>query len=123
MKMQGNRGKRIDVTWKLLAGGVAYIVWLRVTGLGIPCIFRKITGWLCPGCGITTLFLCLTRLDIGGAFAANPFLFVTLPFLAAEVLYDRRLRRRNERQPKWNEAALVVYGVSLLAFGVLRNIS
>ena len=77
--------KKAGTIWTVLAVGVIYFCWLKVTGIGIPCIFRKITGWYCPGCGITTLILCISEQDFVGAFWANPFLFVTSPFLLGEL--------------------------------------
>ncbi|MCZ7677340.1 MAG: DUF2752 domain-containing protein [Sandaracinaceae bacterium] len=31
------------------------------------------TGYPCPGCGLTTSFAHMIRLEVGGAFTANPF--------------------------------------------------
>lgn len=42
--------------------------------LGLPpCGFLVFTGYPCPGCGLTTSFAHMVRLQIGGAFSANPF--------------------------------------------------
>lgn len=60
--------KKAGTIWTVLAVGVIYFCWLKVTGIGIPCIFRKITGWYCPGCGITTLILCISEQDFVGGF-------------------------------------------------------
>lgn len=106
----------------LLAIGAAYAVWVRATSLAVPCLFRKITGWLCPGCGITTLFLCLLKLDFRGAFQANPFLFVTGPALLAEIVYYDWIRTRGRKLPAWNNILLVLYIAALCVFGVLRNV-
>lgn len=116
--MKRNKG----ILWAAFGLGIGYFIWLELTGLAIPCMFRKITGWLCPGCGITTLFLCLTRLDFAGACAANPFLFVTGPFLAAGLLYDALAKAHGKETPKWIEYSAVLYGIALCVFGVLRNI-
>jgi hypothetical protein len=43
---------------------------------GLPlCPFKAVTGLPCPGCGITHAFLALGRLDLAGAWAANPLVF------------------------------------------------
>lgn len=39
--------------------------------VGIPCLFRRLTGIPCPGCGLTRALLCLLRGDIRGALAYN----------------------------------------------------
>ncbi len=42
--------------------------------LGLPpCGFFVFTGYPCPGCGLTTAFAHMVRLEAGGAFSANPF--------------------------------------------------
>jgi len=44
------------------------------TQLGLPpCGFIVFLGIPCPGCGLTTAFSHMVRMDIAGAFAANPF--------------------------------------------------
>lgn len=44
------------------------------TQLGLPpCGFLVYTGYPCPGCGLTTSFSHMIRLDVIGAFGANPF--------------------------------------------------
>ena len=118
----GSMGKKIKVWCIVLGIGVLYLFWVRTTGLGIPCLFREVTGWLCPGCGITTLFVCLSRLDIQGAFQANPFLFVTAPLLVAEIICYDYMQVKKRPLPKWNQRALAAYIGALCVFGVWRNI-
>ena len=44
------------------------------TQLGLPpCGFLVFTGYPCPGCGLTTAFAHMIRLQLGGAWGANPF--------------------------------------------------
>ncbi len=102
--------------------GMVYFIWLFLTGMGIPCLFKKITGWSCPGCGITTLFLCLARWDLSGAYAANPFLFVTGPLLLAQYVYYTYLRLKGKKLPRWDQVCLTVYLTFLIVFGVCRNL-
>ena len=106
----------------MLAAGCAYLLWLHATGLGIPCPFRLITGWKCPGCGISTLFLLLAEGDLRGAYAANPFLFVTMPLLLAQIIYTTYLKKCSRPLPPWNQRLLFVYLAALIVFGVMRNI-
>lgn len=104
------------------AAGAGYYGWLRITGLAIPCMFRNVTGLLCPGCGITTLILCLGEGNLAGAYQANPFLFVTGPVLIAELVYVFFLHGKGKRIPKWNNIAVTVYAAALCLFGVWRNL-
>ena len=39
--------------------GLLYGIFVSYTGLAIPCLFRKVTGLLCPGCGVTGMCVAL----------------------------------------------------------------
>ena len=53
------------------AVAVAAFYILGCQGIGIPCLFRLATGWLCPGCGNSRAVLALLRLDITAALQYN----------------------------------------------------
>lgn len=107
----------------LAAAGVLYLIWMRTVGIGIPCPFRLMTGWKCPGCGVTHMLTALSRLDPGAAREANAFLFYTSPVILFEILLAAYLYLKNKKMPRWNEAFLAVFCVLLLAFGVYRNLA
>ena len=46
----------------VLGAGAVYAVLAARFG-GLACPFRLVTGLQCPGCGVTTLLLCLLRGD------------------------------------------------------------
>lgn len=66
--------KRHRTLFVVLAGLVlaatGYYV-LAALGCGLPCLFYRVTGLLCPGCGNTRAALALLRFDIAGAFRFN----------------------------------------------------
>ncbi len=104
------------------SAAIVYILAVRRLGFGIPCIFHRITGFKCPGCGITGLFVALSRFDFKSAFNSNRFIFVTSPFLLTELLYAFVLKLRKKKMPGWNEKALMIYVFLLIGWGILRNI-
>ena len=55
----------------LLGVGFAYLIFVSLTGLGIPCPFHAVTGLHCPGCGVTRMCVALARLDFAAAWDAN----------------------------------------------------
>lgn len=63
--------------------GLLYGIFVSYTGLAIPCLFRKVTGLLCPGCGVTGMCVALLHLNWKGAFFCHPVLFVLLLPLTA----------------------------------------
>jgi hypothetical protein len=56
-------------------------------GLYPGCPFLALTGFYCPGCGMTRLVHALAHWDVGTAFGLNPLFFVLLPVLG--YLYVR----------------------------------
>lgn len=99
--------------------GVIYYIFIQFTGFMVPCVFRKITGLRCPGCGISGLFICLFSLDFIGAFNSNPFIFVTFPYLIIELLFYDII---NKKYKKINDKTVIVYLFTLILFGIIRNI-
>ncbi len=104
----------------LSAVGLCYYFLLRYTDLSIPCVFRSITGYKCPGCGITTMLLLLSDGNFAAARAENIFLYYTLlPLLVAACV---RYRTDMESYHKLlDKIYFPLYLVALLAFGVYRN--
>ncbi len=85
-------------------------------GIYIPCLFRKFTGFYCPGCGITRMFLSILRLDFYQAFRYNPLVFI----LFVEVILFKILRFNFSKKSK--EYASYFLLVVVIFYGVLRNI-
>lgn len=102
--------------------GVVYFIWLKMTEIYIPCLFRQITCCKCPGCGITTMCVNIGTFNFFDAFCANPFIFITLPFIVFEIVYCEFLNFKKRKMPMWNNLLLVFYGIGLIAFGIIRNI-
>ncbi len=108
----------------MLAVGVLYAVAVSVIGFGIPCIFHKITGLQCPGCGISRMFLSLFRGDFASAWGYNPAV-ICLAAPGAAVFADisvRYIRDGSLVPHRWANVTACVILAALLMFGVLRNI-
>lgn len=108
----------------LLAAGLAYALWVRATGLALPCPIRAATGLLCPGCGVTRLCLALLRGDWGAAWTANPVLLILLPVLGllAVRIILRYIQEGRVPGPRWENALCWVLIALLAAWGVVRNL-
>ena len=106
------------------AAGLGYALFVRVTGLGVPCIFHTVTGLDCPSCGVTRMCLALLRLDFAAAFRYNAAILVLSPLGIAVAarqawLYVKTGRVKLSRA----EMGIIVFLiVALLVFGVWRNI-
>ena len=76
------------------------------------CLFKRLTGWLCPGCGMTHAFFAVLRGDLRQAVNANalsPLLFL--------ALLTWTVTRRAPPRP-----LLITGFVVALAYGILRNL-
>ncbi len=97
---------------------------MRYTGFAVPCAFRELTGLLCPGCGVSRMCLSLLSGDLAAAWRYNPALLCISPLFEALAL-DLALRYVKEgslRPHKWANVLLWIMIITLLAFGVLRNL-
>ena len=107
----------------ILAVGVAYLLFTLLTGIGIPCVFNKLTGMLCPGCGITRMIISAVKFDFVVAFRYNPFLFVNAPVILFCLIYSEIGYIKNGcRSNRWINIILWVEIVMLLLFWVFRNL-
>ena len=104
--------------------GLLYGIFVSYTGLAIPCLFRKVTGLLCPGCGVTGMCVALLHLDWRGAFSCHPVLFVLLLPLTAVFICSAAGYVQNGRFwfARWQNPILYVSVAALVIFGVVRNL-
>ena len=109
-------------TTPFLILGVIYYIWLRMTNIYVPCVFRHFTGYKCPGCGVTTMCVNILMFRFPQAFYANPFIFTTIPFILFEIMYNAYLGYKQKPMPRWNKVLLVIYCTALIVFAIIRNI-
>ena len=114
------KGALIKRTGVLILLGVLYGCLVSYTGVSVPCPFRYFTGFLCPGCGITTLFLSLARGDLHGAKEANIFLFYTLPLFVFGFCCNA-FSPQGKVTYVCNKFLTPLFLIALLSFGIYRN--
>lgn len=124
-KEEKNRLKKIIVILSvfLFVGGTLAI-FLSATGTYLPCLFRKATGYLCPGCGATRMFLAVFRLDFVSAFKYNALLLISLPFIFYMLFEMGKNYVKNGSciVSKGIERLAVVLIICFVIFGIVRNI-
>ncbi len=54
----------------------------------IPCLWKSIFGIECPGCGLTTAFICLLKLNFKNAVETNWLILIVLPFATFYLIQD-----------------------------------
>ncbi len=107
----------------LLGFCLVYGVILILTPLTIPCIFRIVTGFYCPGCGITRFFSDLFRLEFESAISQNLAFAVLFPLWliigVIEFLFNPYFLRKNSPINKFLLWFSIIF---LVLFTVMRNI-
>jgi len=108
----------------LAIGSVFYFFDPAQFGFYPACLFHKLTGLNCPGCGGLRALHQLLHGHLAAAFQLNPLLVLALPlalwFLARQI-FDRgagKLTLATFTRPPW---PWILLGVVVL-FGVMRNL-
>lgn len=97
---------------------------LAAAGIGLPCLFHKFTGLLCPGCGNSRAAICLLRLDIAGAFGYNLLFPVEFLYLAWVYFFCCQSYLKGGKfayKPPFPILDLILL-ILILLWGVVRNI-
>lgn len=126
-EVQGTEERRRAVgrlTARIVLLGLAYALFIQCTGLGIPCVFRLVTGYRCPGCGMTHAAMALIHGQPKTAFRENPLSLCVVPLLLLYGAYRAEVYIRTARTDfrKWEIVFLGVLWVVVLAFWLLRNL-
>ncbi len=64
----------------------------------IPCLWYTLFNVKCPGCGLTTAFTHLLRLNFSAAWDANPLAFIVFPGLTFYIIRDFVLFVKNNKE-------------------------
>lgn len=108
----------------LICFSIIYAGFVYTFGVGIPCVFHLVTGLLCPGCGITHMYLSMLKLDFQSAFYSNPFLFIIQPiiyyFIVKIVVFY--IKGNKITYNKFENVLLYSLIIGLLIFSFIRNI-
>lgn len=89
-----------------------------------PCIFHLTTGLQCPGCGLTRAVHLLFHGDLAGALALNsllPLYALLLGALLAGWLW-REVKGHTPRVLQIRASLITASGLTMIAFGVMRNL-
>lgn len=98
-------------------------LWLGKLSPG--CLFHRITGLSCPGCGGTRAMQALLRGDWATAWGLNMFLWVSLLLLAEEYVrlaLRQWWKRDTISRAGWYGAMLRLYAIAVVLWFILRNV-
>lgn len=95
-------------------------------GGGIPCIWRSLTGYPCPGCGLTRAFASITNFDVIESFRFNPeaLLFTAIAILAviAPGVFSKVQLRFKQIFLKQSDKKVLLLGVAFFTLLWILNI-
>ena len=94
---------------------IAYFAFLK-SYLYTLCPVMNLTGYPCPGCGITRALFRVLHLDFIGAWKMHPFIYPII-FLAVWFCYDRYITGKNMKNWFW---AVVIVAIAMIIYYVWR---
>lgn len=111
----------------VMLGSVAILFFFNPSQYGFypRCLFNKVTGLSCPGCGGLRATHQLLHGHLREAFDFNPLLIVSLPFLGLWTVFQLVQALTGKRLFKFSLSrhwVWVLLGV-LIVFTILRNIA
>ncbi|MGN0634415.1 MAG: DUF2752 domain-containing protein [Oscillospiraceae bacterium] len=120
-KTAEQRKKAVTALVILAVGGIYFLI-MKFTDFSIGCPIRRVTGIVCPGCGISHFFLDLGSLDIKSAVRENYLLdlliIIWTPIIILRKTKAPPLLRVNGR---FDKILTWICLVITIIFTVLRN--
>ena len=95
----------------------------RMTGIGVPCLFRTMTGRLCPFCGMTHALGELSKGHFAQAMSYNALSLTLFPVMLIYIGWReyRYVKTGETRITKPEVVFLVLCGFICIFYFLLRN--
>lgn len=119
---------RLKTRWIILcalaAVAVFYFIFDPLESRFMPqCVFYKITGLKCIGCGSQRMAHSLLHGDFVGAFKSNVLAFISLPFILFLIWVEMQRKKRPRLYAKvYSTPLIIVVGVVMALWFILRNL-
>lgn len=107
----------------LLLGFVYYGLDPASSGVFPQCMFMKLTGYKCPGCGSQRAIHALLHGDVAGAFKFNAMLLISIPWITLCLFAEAQRTRRPQLYDRLNAPLITwFFMIAVLLWWLLRNI-
>lgn len=101
----------------ILIVGVVYLFAYGRIGAGIPCVINKLTGYLCPGCGMTRALFAICHFDYKAAISYNALSLTVFPVLCIYLLYRSVKKERGLGEGFYIWEYVLLIGMVIVAVG------
>lgn len=117
------RNRAIKVT-VLVALAVFYFIFDPLSTRFMPqCVFHRMTGWDCAGCGSQRMLHALLRGNLRDAWEANALALLAIPFIGFLFWVDSQRTRRPELYRKvYSKWLIIISGIVIVGWFLLRNL-
>ena len=107
----------------LLILGIVYLFIFQKIGIGIPCVFYELTGYQCPGCGMTHAMSEIWKGNFYGAWEYNALSVTALPIICIYYFYHsvKGEQGRDKEFYVWEYIFLIALFIVVLLYGFFRN--
>lgn len=107
----------------ILVIGFIYLNIFQKIGIGIPCIFYQLTGYQCPGCGMTRAMSEIWKGNLYRAWEYNALSITVFPIICIYFFY-RSIKEKRESTKGFSAVEYIFLVVLLgivLGYGYFRN--
>ena len=107
----------------ILILGFLYLLFFQKFKFGMPCIFYKLTGYKCPGCGMTHAMAEIWEGNYISAMRYNALSLTVLPVVCIYLFYRyvRQVLKKREDFYIWEYIMLLFLLIVTLGYGCIRN--
>lgn len=116
--------KVLKLTFIALILGSIYLYIFTTYGIGIPCVFYKVTGWQCPGCGMTRAIAQLWKGNIEQAISYNVLSVSIFPIFVIYLIYRIvvYIKGADSSFKIWEYVVLILLWIATIGYGIARNV-
>ena len=116
--------KAVHVTAFLLAICLIYLVLGLFFGFYIPCPFRTLTGFKCPGCGLSHAAQDIIRLDFEKMMRDNALSVLIFPYIGLCIYrnYIYLSGKKDTSSGTYGRRIDLVFLIVILFWWIIRNI-
>jgi hypothetical protein len=127
----------VQASWVVSSKINIILIAITIAGLGIlyklfnpanfpfpQCPFLMVTGYQCPGCGSQRAVHHLLNFDFSSAFALNPLLIISMPYILLGFALEKLPPNNNRlkwRKLLYGQHAIIICLVIVLLFWAARN--